>query len=173
MPVRGTSAATPLVAGIAALVNQAIESEAATSPRPQLGFTNPLIYDIAARQAKPSQYILPQALRDVTTANNDISNVGCCDAGVGYDLATGWGSVYAADLLDAATATGTAPTITDVQPGYGGAQLTVECTAGRRGLPDDRVRIHHRQGPDLDCGRGGRRPFRPHGDPVRFRSARR
>jgi subtilase family serine protease len=81
--VGGTSAATPMVAGMIALWNQAAE----TGGRPRPGFVPPLLYSIAARA--------PQAFYDVTLGGNAIFGGSCCPARPGYDLATGLGSPFA------------------------------------------------------------------------------
>jgi kumamolisin len=90
--IGGTSAAAPLMAGGVALANQA----AARKGEPPLGHLNPLLYDVAeTRLAK-------RVFRDVTVGSNDLGalipppagtgeELGCCAAGRGYDLATGWG----------------------------------------------------------------------------------
>jgi len=92
----GTSAATPAFAGMLALVEQAVGS--------RLGNVNPVLYKLAA-----SKY--STVFHDVTTGNNAVvctagtPNCGSngfttgYDAGVGYDLASGLGSVDIAALL--------------------------------------------------------------------------
>ena len=94
----GTSAATPVFAGIAALVNQYLQSTGAQST-PGLGNVNPKLYALA--QSSPSVF------HDVATGDN-IVTVSCsgrsrnCQSGsfgfsaaAGYDQATGLGSVDA------------------------------------------------------------------------------
>lgn len=84
--VGGTSASTPQVAAILALITEG----ARAAGQPSLGFVAPLVYELAQARS--------DALRDVTVTNNDVNGIGCCDADVGYDLASGWGSVNAAAL---------------------------------------------------------------------------
>ncbi|KAK5938961.1 hypothetical protein PMZ80_009154 [Knufia obscura] len=76
-PVSGTSASTPAVSGILALVNDALIA----AGKPTLGFLNPWLYG--------GGY---EAFNDVTTG----SNYGCDTEGfpavAGYDIATGWGT---------------------------------------------------------------------------------
>jgi len=48
------------------------------------GLLNPLLYSLAARSEG--------GMRDVTIGTIDLYGVGCCTAGPGYDMATGWGS---------------------------------------------------------------------------------
>lgn len=87
----GTSAATPLFAGAVALATQRrLEAGA-----PPLGFPNPLLYELGGRGGGG-------ALRDVVKGSNELLPFGCCDAGPGYDLASGWGSVDAEGLASAA-----------------------------------------------------------------------
>jgi len=81
--VGGTSAATPLVAGMIALWTQ--QAKAKGLPRP--GFVPPLLYRLA--QQSPSAFV------DVTTGSNAIFGGSCCPARPGYDTATGWGSPLA------------------------------------------------------------------------------
>jgi kumamolisin len=84
----GTSAAAPLWAALAALIDQKRAANASTS----LGFANPSIYALAGGVNYSA------AFNDVTSGNN-----GYYDAGVGFDDATGWGS-FKADALIAALA---------------------------------------------------------------------
>jgi kumamolisin len=81
--VGGTSAATPLVAGMIALWTQ----QARATGRPRPGFVPPLLYSLARNQ--------PQAFVDVTQGGNALFGGSCCPARVGYDLASGWGSPLA------------------------------------------------------------------------------
>ena len=94
--VGGTSAATPVFAGMVALVNQYLvdQGEQAT---PGLGSVNPVLYLLAERA--------PGIFHDVTAGSNDVPCAAGsidCTTGVlgypalsGYDLATGLGSVDA------------------------------------------------------------------------------
>jgi hypothetical protein len=90
--VGGTSAGTPLLAGGFAVIDQELELHR----RLDLGFVNPLLYQLGR-----SSTLRPQAFRDVTSGDNDIGPfipeagrpLGCCTAGPGYDRASGWGSV--------------------------------------------------------------------------------
>ena len=87
--VGGTSAATPLFAGMALLLGQ----EANSRWQPTLGFANPLLYALAESGT---------SLLDITQGSNDMVPmwVDCCDATPGFDLATGWGSPLAARVSD-------------------------------------------------------------------------
>lgn len=76
--VGGTSGSTPFTAAATALVDG---SERAAG-RPRIGLANGWFYQAAAQ---------PSAFFDVTTGSNDLAGVGCCQAGVGYDLASGLG----------------------------------------------------------------------------------
>jgi subtilase family serine protease len=84
--VGGTSAATPLVAGMIALWDQ----QARSSGLPRPGFVPPLLYSLRNS---------PGALLDITEGNNMVfPGVACCTAGPGFDLASGLGSPMAAAI---------------------------------------------------------------------------
>ncbi len=104
--IGGTSAATPLMAATVALANQYAES----LRQERLGFLDPLLYRLGAAGASRAQ-----AFRDVSRGNDDIgallpADVGgghslhCCSARVGYDWASGWGSLKALGFAQAASA---------------------------------------------------------------------
>ncbi len=90
--VGGTSAATPLLAGGLALVDQDLRLRG----HQDLGLVNPLLYEIGR---SPTRF--PQVLSDVLRIGNDIGPdppsighaLGCCSARRGFDEASGWGSV--------------------------------------------------------------------------------
>jgi kumamolisin len=84
----GTSAATPLWAATVALINQDLKQKGLR----EVGFANPALYWMGENASRLS----PQPFHDVTAGNN----LGF-DAAVGWDFATGWGSMDAA-ALDAA-----------------------------------------------------------------------
>jgi kumamolisin len=97
--VGGTSAATPLYAGGVLLV----DGYQAKHGAPPLGFLNPLIYELG-REAKAGDAAALNVLLDVTQGNNDLGRMlpedvgggeplGLFDAGIGYDVASGWGSL--------------------------------------------------------------------------------
>ncbi len=98
----GTSAAAPMLAGGFALVDQQL----AAAGREPLGLVNPLLYALGESGSAASVF------DDVTTGNDDPfypgdpngAPLGCCTAGVGYDDATGWGSVNIATFARAAVA---------------------------------------------------------------------
>ncbi len=89
--VGGTSAATPLLAGGLALVDQILHA----SGHAALGLVNPLLYSLGRSGAAG-------VFDDVTVGSNDVfinsSPLGCCNAAPGFDPATGWGSVNLANL---------------------------------------------------------------------------
>ena len=77
--VGGTSGATPLVAASTALVDAAQQK----AGQPLIGLANGWFYKAAKSQ--------PSAFYDITKGSNDLSGVGCCQAAVGYALASGLG----------------------------------------------------------------------------------
>ncbi len=101
--VGGTSAATPLLAGGLALVDQDLRLHF----RQDLGQVNPLLYRIGRDRT-----LAAQGFDDVTQFGNDVGPyipgngrpLGCCTAGAGYDKASGWGSVNLASLASLAVA---------------------------------------------------------------------
>jgi hypothetical protein len=98
--VTGTSAATPVFAGIVALLNHWLLSKGEIQ-NPGLGNINPQLYSLAA--------VTSDVYHDVTKGNNVVpcqaSTVDCTtgsygySAGPGYDQVTGLGSVDAYNLL--------------------------------------------------------------------------
>src|ERR1700730_579220 len=93
--VGGTSVSVPTFAGIVAILNQATQSGGASN-------INPTLYSLAASK--------PSAFHDITTGNNIVpctaGSTGCpashmigYNAGTGYDLVTGLGSVDANVLV--------------------------------------------------------------------------
>jgi uncharacterized repeat protein (TIGR03803 family) len=89
----GTSAAAPLWAGFAALINE----QAAASGKPSVGLINPAIYAIG----KSSSYA--SGFHDITIGNTTNA---CCGpvkffACPGYDLCTGWGTPNGSNLISA------------------------------------------------------------------------
>ena len=87
--VGGTSAATPLVAGMIALWAQQAHNRACRSP----GSSPPLLTSFGGVQ--------PASVPDVTQGSNALFGRACCSTRPGFDLATGWGSP-AANVVAAA-----------------------------------------------------------------------
>jgi subtilase family serine protease len=123
--VGGTSVAVPTFGGIVALINQQMNT-----PTGQ-GNINPILYSMAATS--------PAAFHDITTGNNmvpctmgtpDCANGGQIgySAGVGYDQASGLGSVDAHNLVTAWGSSGAgnlpAPTLTAPANGLTAAPLS-------------------------------------------------
>jgi subtilase family serine protease len=89
-PVGGTSVASPLWAGVIALVNE----QAAATGQPPVGFANPALYAIGQSAGYSSNY------HDITTGNNTTSaSPDKFFAVAGYDLCTGWGTPAGANLI--------------------------------------------------------------------------
>lgn len=90
----GTSAAAPLWAGFAALINQ----QAASSGKPPIGFINPAIYAIGESP------LYTNCFHDIIVGNNtNATSTNLFFACSGYDLCTGWGSPTGQQLIDALT----------------------------------------------------------------------
>jgi uncharacterized protein (TIGR03437 family) len=130
----GTSASTPSMAGVVALLNQYLTSKS-TLAKPGLGNINPALY----RLAQPGNNIF----HDVATGDNAVrcalGTPNCVEglvgyrAGPGYDLATGLGSIDAYNLVtqwDLGTASTTTVT---ADPPQAGPDDMVRLTATVRG----------------------------------------
>ena len=144
--VGGTSAASPVFAGMVALLNQYLAS--ATSPAASgLGNINPPLYRLAQSTT--------DVFHDVTAGNNMVpcvqSSPDCVNgllgfpAGPGYDLATGLGSVDADHLvMEWNTRESTHTALTASPAKYGLADTvqlsaTVSATGGAAGTPTGNV----------------------------------
>jgi subtilase family serine protease len=92
--VGGTSGSTPLTAAATALVS-ATQRKAG---HPPIGLANGWFYQAASRQ--------PSTFFDVNQGSNDLVGVGCCQAGTGYDEASGLGVPNWASLPAALPAAG-------------------------------------------------------------------
>ena len=86
--VGGTSAATPTMAGILSMAVQHTGGP--------LGNANPTLYGLAANQGNGGAAVF----HDVTSGNNSVPGLSGFNAGPGYDLATGLGSVDALQLVN-------------------------------------------------------------------------
>jgi subtilase family serine protease len=106
--VGGTSAATPLYAGGVLIADGYQEAHGA----PPIGFLNPLLYEVGRENKKGKGP--GNVLYDVVHGNNDLGiltaadagggkPLGCCSANVGYDTASGWGSLEMNGLAQVAT----------------------------------------------------------------------
>jgi kumamolisin len=116
--VGGTSAASPLLAGAMALIDQQLR----LNGREDLGLVNPLLYGLGGSSV----------FHDVTAYGNDIGPfipgggrraLGCCTATPGYDDASGWGSVDVGRL--SAVAVALVPKLADVRLSVPGRQRPV------------------------------------------------
>jgi hypothetical protein len=83
----GTSAAAPLWAGFAALVNQRSVQNGAGL----MGFLNPTLYAIGLTRGSPTD-LYSNSFNDITSGNNANGFGSGFSAVPGYDLVTGWGS---------------------------------------------------------------------------------
>ena len=122
----GTSAATPVFAGIVLLVAQGVGANG-------LGNINPALYSLASEPARTcSTTAITEAcvFHDITSGNNVVpcagGTNGCAgitfgySAAVGYDMVTGLGSVDATGLALAAASLTSGPVIYSVSTAYGG-----------------------------------------------------
>lgn len=80
-PVGGTSAASPIFAGVVALLNDHVVSK---TGKP-LGFVSPLLYKMAAEH--------PATFTDVTVGDNICTESGCHSSCKGFKAAKGWDPV--------------------------------------------------------------------------------
>jgi subtilase family serine protease len=97
--IGGTSASAPLLAAGLVLVDQ----DLARSSRELVGFANPLLYRLGSSSQAASVFSdVTQYSNDVGTTFGDRTPLGCCAARVGFDEASGWGSVNLAGFDAAA-----------------------------------------------------------------------
>ena len=99
LSVGGTSAAAPLLAAMTADANEYSLTQAV--PGERLGFANPFFYDRFAND--------PAMFFDVVSGNNGFLGISGYDAGPGYDLASGLGSVLGAQMASDLAAYTAAP----------------------------------------------------------------
>ena len=88
--VGGTSEASPIFSGIVALANQVAHH--------RLGLINPGLYLLGTLSQHGSH---GTGIVDVTSGNNSFGGVIGFDAAAGYDLASGWGTIDAAQFVPA------------------------------------------------------------------------
>jgi subtilase family serine protease len=86
----GTSLSTPMMAGIVALADQA-----AGHP---LGLINPALYKLGGQQQAGAT---GTGIVSITSGNTSFDGVKGFQAGPGYNLATGWGTINAAQFVPA------------------------------------------------------------------------
>jgi subtilase family serine protease len=99
--VGGTSAATPLLAGGLALIDQLLR----VHQQAGLGLVNPLLYQIGrnATEAAVVYYGIASGSNDVGPfIQADGQPLGCCTAVAGYNAVTGWGGIDLQQLSTAA-----------------------------------------------------------------------
>ena len=140
----GTSVSSPAFAGIVALLNQFLTSTGELA-QPGLGNINPDLYRLAQSTT--------DVFHDVTVGNNMVAcaqaSPGCSaglvgyNAGAGYDLATGWGSVDAKNLVTEWTAGAATTTILSATPASAAlgdsVRLTASVTGGGSATPTGTV----------------------------------
>ena len=94
-PNGGTSAATPLVAALIALINAQLPAGK------RVGYLTPLLYQ---KSSPGSATVGPTACTDVVTGQNATAQAGGYSAGPGFDAASGWGTPNGAKWLAALSA---------------------------------------------------------------------
>jgi len=138
MTVGGTSASSPAFAGIVSILNQFLTAKGEIA-KPGLGNINPALYNLAQNTTG--------LFHDVTVGNNVVTcapgSKGCVagsfgyEAGPGYDLATGLGSIDALNLVTRWTTlqplTGTTLTL-QANPPAVAANASVQLTATVRAV---------------------------------------
>ncbi len=164
--IGGTSCATPAFAGIMALVNHDLAKKNGVTTWAGLGNANPELYALNKS--------VPTAFHDITIGNNDVyctpgtdpdcpdaGSYGGFNAGVGYDEATGLGTVDANNLVTAWAALN--PTTTTLALGASTAALggTIQlnatiasnvATPAMTGMVSFTFVTYASQPPDLDGG---------------------
>jgi kumamolisin len=93
-PNGGTSAATPLVASLIALINADLQQQG----KQRVGYLTPVLYQA---NGKNGSTVGSACCTDVTSGNNNTAKAGGYSAGPGYDAASGWGTPDGAKLLAA------------------------------------------------------------------------
>jgi subtilase family serine protease len=88
----GTSEATPIFAGIVALADQVAGR--------RLGDINPALYTLG-QHSQTSHFRYQTGVVDITTGDNSFSGVSGFNAGTGYDLSSGWGTIDAGQFVRA------------------------------------------------------------------------
>jgi uncharacterized repeat protein (TIGR01451 family) len=125
--VGGTSAAAPLWAGVAALINQ----QGLANGLQPIGFINPAIYAIG----KGGTYA--SAFHDITTGNNTNSSSPTRFFAVsGFDLCTGWGTPAGSGLINALAGGATPHVVTN------SASLALESCTNNAVDPNEAVTVN-------------------------------
>ncbi len=88
--VGGTSESTPMFSGIVALADQEAHQ--------RLGNINPSLYALGLHR---THFRLPTGILDITHGDNSFNGVSGFSATPGYDLASGWGTIDAAEFVPA------------------------------------------------------------------------
>src|SRR5262249_35781286 len=90
----GTSAASPLMASLIALMN------AKRGPGKRVGYLTPVLYQ-SQGGGNSGPTVGAIGCTDVVSGNNNTSQVGGYSAGPGYDAVSGWGTPNGVKLLSA------------------------------------------------------------------------
>jgi kumamolisin len=99
----GTSAASPLVASLIALINSK------RAPNDRVGYLTPVLYQTPNGNGRAGQTVGALGCTDVVKGDNTTAKAGGYSAGPGYDAASGWGTPNGVKLLAALQASARAP----------------------------------------------------------------
>ncbi len=131
--VGGTSEATPMFAGIVALADQVAHH--------RLGNINPHLYALGLLRKHLRQ---PTGIQDITHGDNSFNGVTGFIASPGYDLASGWGTIDAAEFVPALASAG-ARRANQNEPSSSATTPGKPRTGFRRGHERERSAGHSRQ----------------------------
>jgi kumamolisin len=93
-PNGGTSAASPLVAGLLTLIN------ASRAPGSRLGYVTPVLYQTIGT-GPGAATVGALGCTDIVEGNNKTAHAGGYSAGPGYDAVSGWGTPNGVKLAEA------------------------------------------------------------------------
>ena len=131
--VGGTSESTPMFSGIVALADQEAHQ--------RLGNINPSLYALGLHR---THFRLPTGILDITHGDNSFNGVSGFSATPGYDLASGWGTIDAAEFVPALASFGDRRT-TQNEPSSSGATPGKPQRGSRRRPVADRTRQQSRR----------------------------
>ena len=131
--VGGTSESTPMFSGIVALADQEAHQ--------RLGNINPSLYALGLHR---THFRLPTGILDITHGDNSFNGVSGFSASPGYDLASGWGTIDAAEFVPALASFGDRGPIQS-EPSPSGRTPGKSQRGSRRGPGKERLAERSRQ----------------------------